>query len=135
MFSLSPLLSLTLFRVFDADLGRWLSRDPVPDAEFQQGPNLYAYVGDDPVNRVDPFGLACEKERITPEHSLIDVQQQLNWAYAQAAIAAAALGLTLYFTKGKALAVAMPAAEAGFASRRHTHRGRGPARPPGKGFR
>ena len=47
-------LSLTLYRAYDADLGRWLSEDPIgmPD-----GPNMYAYVE----NRVaiwnDPLGL------------------------------------------------------------------------------
>ena len=51
-------LSLTYFRAYDSELGRWLSRDPLPGAEMSQGPNLYAYVGNDPVNLVDPFGLA-----------------------------------------------------------------------------
>lgn len=51
-------LSLTLMRAYDPDLGRWLSRDPLPGAEMAQGPNLYAYVANDPVNYVDPFGLA-----------------------------------------------------------------------------
>jgi hypothetical protein len=32
------------------------------DAEVKEGPNLYAYVGSNPVNGVDPLGLCCEKE-------------------------------------------------------------------------
>ena len=32
------------------------------DGEVQQGPNLYAYVGDNPVNLTDPLGLCCERE-------------------------------------------------------------------------
>jgi RHS repeat-associated protein len=50
-------LHLTKFRTYDAGLGRWLSRDPLYHAESAQGPNLYTYVGDDPVNRTDPLGL------------------------------------------------------------------------------
>ena len=54
-------LSLTRFRAYDAELGRWLSRDPLRRAEVEQGPNLYAYVGNNPINRVDPLGLCCEE--------------------------------------------------------------------------
>jgi RHS repeat-associated protein len=50
-------LSLTLYRAYDPELGRWLSRDPLAGAEISQGPNLYAYVANDPVNGVDPSGL------------------------------------------------------------------------------
>ena len=50
-------LSLTHFRAYDAELGRWLSRDPLKNAEVTEGPNLYAYVGNDPVNLIDPSGL------------------------------------------------------------------------------
>jgi len=47
-------LSLTLFRAYDPDLGRWLNRDPIAE---RGGLNLYGYVGNEPVNRVDPLGL------------------------------------------------------------------------------
>jgi RHS repeat-associated protein len=53
----------TKHRVYDPDLGRWISRDPLHHAELTQGANLYTYVGNDPINRTDPLGLACcEKE-------------------------------------------------------------------------
>jgi RHS repeat-associated protein len=55
-------LSLTLFRAYDSGLGRWLSRDPLRNAEIKEGANLYAYVGNNPINAVDPLGLCCEKE-------------------------------------------------------------------------
>jgi RHS repeat-associated protein len=55
-------LSLTAFRAYDADTGRWLSRDPIENAEIEEGPNLYAYVQNDPVNQRDPLGLCCEAE-------------------------------------------------------------------------
>jgi RHS repeat-associated protein len=51
-------LSLTHFRAYDPELGRWLSRDPLPDAEMVEGPNLYVYVVNDPVNLSDPEGLS-----------------------------------------------------------------------------
>jgi RHS repeat-associated protein len=51
-------LHLAPFRAYDADLGRWLSRDPLAMAELLwEGPNLYGYVGNNPINLIDPFGL------------------------------------------------------------------------------
>jgi len=45
------------FRAYDADLGRWISRDPIAEAG---GMNLYAYVANTPVDAYDPLGLdAC----------------------------------------------------------------------------
>jgi RHS repeat-associated protein len=41
-------------RYYDPALGRYLGRDPMAAAG---GINLYAYVGNDPVNRADPSGL------------------------------------------------------------------------------
>ena len=48
-------LYLTWFRAHDSGVGRWLSRDPLLESG---GVNLYTYVGNDPVNLADPFGLA-----------------------------------------------------------------------------
>jgi RHS repeat-associated protein len=42
------------YRYYDPRLGRWLSRDPIRESG---GFNLYAYCGNDPVNRHDPLGL------------------------------------------------------------------------------
>jgi RHS repeat-associated protein len=41
-------------RAYDPELGRWLSRDPI---DMAGGINLCEYVGGDPVNAVDPWGL------------------------------------------------------------------------------
>jgi RHS repeat-associated protein len=52
-----PLTGLLRFGVRDYDpaTGRWLSKDPIG---FKAGDaNLYAYVGNDPINNVDPTGL------------------------------------------------------------------------------
>jgi RHS repeat-associated protein len=56
-------LSLTQYRAYDPELGRWLSRDPLEDAEMEEGPNLYAYVRNNVVNLIDPQGLCCEPEK------------------------------------------------------------------------
>jgi RHS repeat-associated protein len=53
-------LNMTKFRAYDPDIGRWLSRDPLKDVELRQRTNLYAYVGNNPINLVDPSGLDPE---------------------------------------------------------------------------
>ena len=47
-------LHLTWFRAYDADPGRWLSRDPIGIAG---GLNLYGYVENGPIIWADPLGL------------------------------------------------------------------------------
>ena len=53
-------LALTHFRAYDPGLGRWLSRDPLQNAEVHEGPNVYAYVRNDPVSRTDSTGLCLD---------------------------------------------------------------------------
>ncbi len=53
-------LAITHFRDYDPELGRWLSRDPLHDAEMKEGPNLYAYVQNSPVRWTDPLGLGFD---------------------------------------------------------------------------
>jgi len=50
-------LDFSRTRVYSADLGRWLSRDPIGE---KGGINLYDYVLNDPINRTDPLGLQPE---------------------------------------------------------------------------
>ncbi|MBY0569103.1 MAG: RHS repeat-associated core domain-containing protein [Hyphomonadaceae bacterium] len=47
-------------RAYDPRLGRFMQTDPIG---FEGGMNLYAYVGNDPVNLVDPFGLLDVRTR------------------------------------------------------------------------
>jgi RHS repeat-associated protein len=55
-------------RYYNPGMGRWLNRDPIGELG---GANLYGYVGNDPVNRFDPLGLAagggCPKEGDPPQ--------------------------------------------------------------------
>jgi RHS repeat-associated protein len=61
-------LILTHYRAYDPRLGRWLSRDPIAE---NGGINLYGYVGNDPVNWWDPFGL-------TPTSDVLQSLYEMN---------------------------------------------------------
>ena len=41
-------------RYYDGEVGAFLSKDPLG---FEGGINLYSYVGNDPINLIDPYGL------------------------------------------------------------------------------
>ncbi len=45
------------YRFYSPEMGRWTTRDPLGEAG---GVNLYAFVGNNPVNWVDPWGLYTE---------------------------------------------------------------------------
>jgi hypothetical protein len=49
------LAALNVQAYFDPSIGRWASRDPIGE---QGGQNVYAFVGNNGVSRIDPFGLA-----------------------------------------------------------------------------
>ena len=54
-------LSYYGYRFYNTSTGKWTTRDPIGEAG---GVNLYGFVGNDPVNWVDPLGLKtwmCEK--------------------------------------------------------------------------
>jgi RHS repeat-associated protein len=65
-------LHLAWFRAYDANLARWISRDPIQEGD---GPNIYTYVGNNPISGVDPLGLWIEDEDgfpILPTGTLLD---------------------------------------------------------------
>lgn len=47
-------LILTWYRAYDAEVGRWLSPDPIGESG---GINLFLYVNANPTNKIDPLGL------------------------------------------------------------------------------
>ena len=55
-------------RWYDPSIGRFLSPDP---AGFVDGTNLYAYVANNPVNFIDPFGLSKANSRIRDVLSVV----------------------------------------------------------------
>jgi len=54
-------------RYYDPEIGRWLTQDPIG---FVDGPNMYAFVENNPINEVDPMGLCTDNN---------DLCNNLNW--------------------------------------------------------
>jgi RHS repeat-associated protein len=51
-------LNLAMYRVYSSTMARWTSRDPINDAEMlPEGPNMYAYVANQPTRLEDALGL------------------------------------------------------------------------------
>jgi RHS repeat-associated protein len=73
-------------RMYDPKLSRFLQPDPIG---YDDGPNMYAYVGADPVNMVDPTGLTGEED----EGESIEVNgKRLHYDAPEPSGAAALLG-------------------------------------------
>jgi RHS repeat-associated protein len=51
------------YRYYSTSLGRWLNRDPI---EERGGMNLYGFVGNDPIRRIDELGLINPWPEIQP---------------------------------------------------------------------
>ena len=65
-------------REYSPGLGRFLQPDP---AGLDQGPNLYEYVGDEPVDRFDPFGLCDNSDAPCIDYTEAQTRWILNNAY------------------------------------------------------
>ena len=66
-----------LHRWYDAQTGKWLSRDPIG---VEGGVNLYAYTDNNPVNRVDPAGLChTPKAKPLPEADLSGRSERVDY--------------------------------------------------------
>lgn len=84
-------LDLTLYRAYDPEKGRWLSRDPIDQfksykygASVKSDPDLYKYVKNDPLIFVDPLGLvSCKGQWRTVDSEFIGnlVYKQLCICY------------------------------------------------------
>ena len=56
----TSMLAIAPYRSYNADLARWISRDPLEHAEtVPEGPNLYPYVGSNPLSFVDDSGTSA----------------------------------------------------------------------------
>jgi RHS repeat-associated protein len=56
-------LQLAAFRAYDANLGRWISPDPI---DLQGGINRFAYVVGKPTDAIDPLGLQVPVPPVDP---------------------------------------------------------------------
>lgn len=87
-------------RYYSAAMGRFVSPDPVG---YDAGTNLYAYVGNDPLNFTDPLGLSSESTANSVSND--------NWSVlAFVAPAAKVAGRTVVVTVGSAFAAFTAAA-------------------------
>jgi RHS repeat-associated protein len=51
-------------RYFDPEVGRYITRDPIG---YGDGLNVYLYVHNNPINHIDPHGLAAVEVEVGPE--------------------------------------------------------------------
>jgi len=79
-------------RYYDPQIGRFLSEDPIG---FHGGSNFYAYVGNNPTNRIDPLGL----RPLTPEQCR-EIRDVLAWEAEYGTYIAAIMGNITFNDQG-----------------------------------
>ena len=57
-------------RWYDAETGRWLSKDPIG---ISGGLNLYVFCLNNPMNGIDPFGRCTDDDRMDWIHTVLDI--------------------------------------------------------------
>jgi RHS repeat-associated protein len=63
------------FRDYDSNIARWTAKDPI---DFAGGDlNLFGYVGNNPVNWIDPYGLAPGDKFPTKDQAAIDAMDYI----------------------------------------------------------
>ena len=51
------------YRYYSSDIGRWFTRDPISE---RGGPNLYGFVNNTPISRIDKLGLTYKISNLNP---------------------------------------------------------------------
>ena len=76
----SAATGLINFRIrwYDTETGRWLSKDPIG---LSGGLNLYAFCGNDIVNKKDPFGLRVYYDNGCGGHSTVFIEDPFGIGY------------------------------------------------------
>ena len=78
-------------RPYDPNLGRWIQRDPIGE---KGGLNLYGYVGNKPISKVDPLGLSPVEEEPWLEKTVDEgeIEAETLWSKIVEAISTKAQG-------------------------------------------